>query len=162
MHSMALSRRSSGTIVIVASLGLLAALSVWSGDNRPGAQFSPLLDSASAGPSLLPAMPADVAREVMKIQQQLGGSIVQEAFSSFDLPDGPSTIIRATAEMPLPTSSRHTSASNTTRSQTGLLRDSAWELDRLAHQFEIVEMYDQADALRSMATKLREDARSPE
>lgn len=86
----------------------------------------------------LPVAPEDMAREILQLQQQLGGSVVEKRT---DLqgwrPEPPST---------------H-------GDQVLLLRETAFQLDEAAHRLELQDLYEQADALRNVATRLRHDAR---
>jgi hypothetical protein len=44
-------------------------------------------------------------------------------------------------------------------SPVAVLRETAWQLDQSAHRLETLDLYDQADALRETANRLRRDAR---
>jgi hypothetical protein len=86
-----------------------------------------------------PAASAEaVAREILEIQKQLGGSIV---------PD----LSRQQATPPR--------TSNSSETQIEHLRDTAWRLDCSAHRLECLDLYRHADALRELANRFRQDAR---
>lgn len=91
-----------------------------------------------------PAAPSDqVVRELVEIQQQLGGSIVKgSALESLVSSAPPSPPL---ADTPSPETT---------------LRAAAWQLDKSAHHLELVDLYDQADALREMAGEFRQEARN--
>jgi len=84
-----------------------------------------------------------VAREILEIQKELGGSIVPSL--SYQPPhpraDSPQRIMV------------------TTETRIDHLRDTAWRLDSASHRLECNDLYSQADALRALASRLRQDAR---
>ena len=86
-----------------------------------------------------------VAREILSIQNELGGSIVS-ALLSEEQP------VKPRVESPL----RESSSMATCVEH---LRDTAWQLDNSAHRLECQDLYRQADALRGLAASLRNDAR---
>ena len=86
------------------------------------------------------AVPSDqVVRDLVEIQQQLGGSIVE----------GTALETLAPATPPVSMSP----------SPVSTLREAAWQLDQSAYQLELVDLYDRADSLREMADELRQEAR---
>jgi hypothetical protein len=84
-----------------------------------------------------------VAREILEIQNDLGGSIVGDLSQESPL---------AAAEF----SEWHLPPPETPVDE---LRDTAWRLDASAHRLECLDLYGQADALRELANQLRQDAR---
>ncbi len=91
-----------------------------------------------------PAEPSDqIVRELVEIQQQLGGSIVKGSALESLVPPVPSSPPLAVTPSPVST-----------------LREAAWQLDKSAHHLELVDLYDQADALREMADQFRQEARN--
>ena len=87
---------------------------------------------------------AEVAREILEIQNQLGGSIVKASVmedSWFTLSPAPTPLASAPAPV-------------------AALREAAWQVVAAAHRLEIVDLYSQADALRELASQLRHDARN--
>jgi len=139
---------------------------------------------------LKPASAVDVAREVLRIQQQLGGSVVTDRpdLQGWNAPSPPAPVTsRQTGPAspqfpahlphqlpPQPTtqSSPPWSAypphkfrdSDLERSaisdhKVNELREAAWQLVSTAHGLEKLDLYDQADALRTVASQLRRDAR---
>jgi hypothetical protein len=93
-----------------------------------------------------PAPAEAVAREILEIQNELGGSIVSDLFQ-----ESPPAAAEAAQWCPAPPEAQ--------RDATWHLRDTAWRLDASAHQLECLDLYGQADALRELATRLRQDAR---
>ncbi|MCH8839168.1 MAG: hypothetical protein IH831_00540 [Planctomycetes bacterium] len=88
------------------------------------------------------ASAAEVAREILEIQNQLGGSIVKASVmedSWFTLTPAPTPLVSA---------------------PVAALREAAWQVVAAAHRLEIVDLYSQADALRELASQLRHDARN--
>lgn len=86
----------------------------------------------------------EVARELLEIQERLGGSIV---------PASPQELLHPPADSPRP-------LSDTAKTQVDQLRVTAWKLDSAAHRLECVDLYSQSDALRELASQLRHDARA--
>lgn len=82
-----------------------------------------------------------VARELHKLQQQMGGSIVAD--SEILKPEPPSQLSAPQQQVDL----------------VRVLRTAAWQLDRAANELERANLYRQADALRKQAQSLRLDAR---
>lgn len=126
----------------------------------------------------------DVAREVLRLQQQLGGSVVDARTRLKDIPSSSDRYV-PTPRDPVPPRMRH--APDTTlltwpeeqamvtdreslvaqgprrqlpHSKVGLLRETALLLDTRAHHLEELDLYEQADALREVAARLRRDART--
>ena len=90
----------------------------------------------------------DVAQEILKIQQELGGSVVKlpaevSGTSSSALVQGPA----ANAD------------SSGTKEPVLALRQAGLQLDLLAHRLELIDLYSQADAVRELAQRMRQDAR---
>ena len=126
----------------------------------------------------------EMAREILQLQQQLGGSIVDERLRGEplqmrSLPEAyvppprqlapPDVTLLADPAFAAPwpqhranhpaahqSAGRHSSPMH---SRVRQLRQVAWELDRAAHQLEELDLYEQADAIRAVATRLRRDAR---
>ena len=117
------------TVVVLMTLGLAAVTAA--------------VIAEQPAPLSAPDSAAEVAREILEIQQQLGGSIVP----------------------PLPSETERRSSGNSPRQATTIesrvdqLRDTAWQLDSCAHRLECNDLYRQADSLRGLAAQLREDAR---
>ncbi|MCH2114410.1 MAG: hypothetical protein MK171_05815 [Pirellulales bacterium] len=116
---------------------------------------------AATGAALNPAEPkplaptADhVAREIMQLQQQFGGSIVSNSPGLAALPARRPDQVAASATPVAPATApgRATTAVDS-------LRQASWQLDTSAHRLEQFDLYDQADALRQLAARLRQDAR---
>ena len=90
------------------------------------------------------ASAAEVAREILEIQNQLGGSIVKASVmedSWLTLTPSPTPLASAPAPV-------------------AALREAAWQVAAAAHRLELVDLYSQADALRELASQLRHDARN--
>jgi hypothetical protein len=91
----------------------------------------------------------DVAREVLRLQEELGGSITKD-FGELP-PQAPS--------QPVPPQ-YHPHRVQGQRSPVATLREVVWQLEQSAHLLELLDLYDQADALRNTANRLRLDARA--
>ncbi len=105
--------------------------------NRPAAIAS---DYKTAS-EFLPA--EEVAREVLRLQQQMGGSVVTDRPNLQGWNSPPSPVTPKTVPI----------------NKIDELREAAWQLDTTAHRLENLDLYDQADALRDLANRLRRDAR---
>jgi len=104
---------------------------------------------SSAEPEPTPQGAKDVAREILKLQEELGGSVVN--FPSADV------------EAPVPKQPklfpRQAHRQHDEQDPVAILRQSALELDLLAHRLELLDLYEQSDATRQLAQRLRVDAR---
>lgn len=118
----------------------------------------------------------EVARQVLELQEQMGGSIVRNRAqlrgmpqfqnsqpmqqpSHFNAP--PDTTLLADpldVRDPFPYSRREP-RDPSPPSRVVTLREAAWQLDTTAHRLENMDLYEQADALREVAGKMRRDAR---
>jgi len=117
--------------------------------------------TATVASDLQPPPAKEIAREVLQLQQQMGGSIVRNrtGLQGWNQSPGP-----VTSEKSSPGNSHSPlialkSTSPSPIHQVDALREAAWQLDRTAHHLEKLDLYDQADALRSVAGRLRRDAR---
>lgn len=91
-----------------------------------------------------PPVPEDVAREVLRLQEEMGGSVAAGFGNQWTPPPaGPP---------PMP-------YQPAVRSPVSALREVSWQLEQSAHLLESLDLYSQADALRETAAKLRHDAR---
>ena len=114
--------------------------------------FSALVSSGSrsaAEPETPQQDTQEVAREIMKIQQDLGGSIVELPSAELDNAQQP-------ASHPISTELDAAASSN---DSVTALREASLQLDLVAHRLELLDLYSQADATRELAQRLREDAR---
>lgn len=84
----------------------------------------------------------EVVQEIVKIQQQLGGSIVVG-------PDLEPLALESASSVS-PAAAPHVVTT---------LREVAWQLDNSAYQLEQVDLYQQADDLRGRARQFRSQAR---
>lgn len=95
-----------------------------------------------------PATPALMPPELRRIQKSLGGSAVEK----FPLLQSMDELRRPSISQPLPAQSRRPAIES--------MRDAAWHMDSWANRLEELELYNQADALRAHAQRLRLDARA--
>ncbi len=106
----------------------------------------------------------EMAREIFRLQQQLGGSIVPGAEPQ-PWPRAGDPLGKALITDQEVIRSRHThspSAADLPSHQlkkVETLREAAFDLERTAHELERLDLYEQADALRDVASRLRRDAR---
>jgi hypothetical protein len=128
-----------------AAIGLLALCSatVWAQNSPPFA--SEKVAAVATDESVTPT-PTEVAREVLRLQEEMGGSVA----AGFGAPH---EVVSVPPQQP-PQPWRPAP-----KSPVIALRETAWQLDQSAHMLESLDLYDQADALRETADKLRKDAR---
>ena len=119
----------------------------------PDNAITPLPPANPAEPAD-PAIPLEVAPELKRIQQDLGGPVINQF-----------PILRHRIDEPAPIAPQApraliaVSPAAACESCIAALRDAASELDESANRLERFELYRQADALRAQAQRLREDAR---
>jgi len=110
-----------------------------------------------------------VARELLEIQQRLGGSIVSDREVLQDIPPLPSVDQVEITDLPaavvqfgsaIPGRQGRANRIDPAVGTVNLLRDAAWQLDQSAEKLERSELYKQADALRNLAHQFRLDARA--
>ena len=110
------------------------------------AMFCVALVTGDQGES--PADMSEMAREIADIQEQLGGSIVAADFGM-----DPNSQDHSTG-----TSKKHP-APRLPSEEILALRKVAWQLDNASHRLESLDLYEQADALRTLSARLLGDAR---
>ena len=120
--------------------------------------------SSAVASDIAPVSVEDVAREVLQLQQQMGGSVVEDRpqLQGWGPNSGPVTPREAPARSaypPLGAAVSNRAAFPGHAIKVDELREAAWQLDTTAHRLEKLDLYDQADALRSVASRLRRDAR---
>lgn len=99
-----------------------------------------------------PASPSgEVVQEILKIQEQMGGSIVRDRPGLQGWGGEPTE--PAPKQQILPAEPKKPA------SPIAALRHAAWQLECSAHQLEQIELYERADEMRKLAGKLRLDAR---
>jgi hypothetical protein len=150
----AMSARVRRDFVLTVCLFVVSMATVW-------ADAEPVIDEAPVAAAIVTDQPAaelspeDVAREVLRLQEEMGGSIVTDLDTA---PDWSETqrpqLRRADWNQPRPSTRR-----NTTPTAVNILRETARQLEQSAHQLESLDLYPQADGLREMADSLRHDAR---
>ena len=128
---------------------------------------------AAVASDLEPASAEDVARKVLQLQEDMGGSVVKNRVDLQNLNHSPSPLpTRTVPTRPIPPSAAPRTAYPPQSSQTwypsgtspkpkkvAVLREAAWQLDSTAHRFELLDLYERADELRVVAARLRRDAR---
>jgi hypothetical protein len=115
-----------------------------------------------AGQTVFPPKQKEAARESLKIQQQLGGSLVHKYNLLQSIPDRQHLLVPSDHAPAQLAPGNHPSVNhpNSRSSPVELLRETASGLDRAANRLEESNLYPQADALREMAQKLRLEART--
>ena len=120
--------------------------------------------STAVASDLEPASVEEIARELLQLQQQMGGSVVdgRAQLQDWNAASGPVTPQDApawSAYPPLAPTVQSHAAFSSHSNKVHELREAAWQLDTTAHRLEKLDLYDQADALRGVASRLRRDAR---
>ncbi len=130
---------------ILLTLMLVCSATVWADEAE--IPFAAERVAAIATDSPPAPAPQDVAREVLRLQEEMGGSIVSDfaTQSGWNTPPNPSPV-------PQPWRGVH-------NSPVLALRETAWQLEQSAYLLESLDLYSQADALRETADKLRIDGR---
>jgi hypothetical protein len=138
-------RRHDFQVLVI--LLVLCSAQVWANEKLGSAATERVAAIATDGPPTTPPAPQDVAREVLRLQEEMGGSIVSDF-----RPEGVSHPQANPQPLPLPWRPAMTSP-------VLALRETAWQLEQSAHLLESLDLYSQADTLRETADKLRRDAR---
>lgn len=154
----------SSLLAICSGVSCLQAEEIPNVDRGPAPR-----DTALASDRPTPS-PAEIAREVLLIQQEMGGSVVTDRAGLLDW-DYARSPVTPTQQAPrwsthsprtpdAPSHYRNLSAEQISIShKVNELREAAWQLETTAYGLEKLDLYDQADALREVATRLRRDAR---
>ena len=120
------------------------------------------LSESPAGQAVASQEQNEAARESLKIQKQLGGTLVDKYNLLQSIPDQQHLLVpsdHAPAQL-APGDHPSVNYPNSRSSAVELLRKTASGLDRAANRLEDSNLYSQADALREMAQKLRLEART--
>lgn len=141
-----MSRRFRRDCLLTVCLSLFGIASVWADTTEPN---EPQVESAvvTDAPAASPLSSQDVAREVLRLQEEMGGSIVNN-WNTAPVQVEPTqrAIYQPQVELPAAPAIR-------------ILRESARQLEQSAHQLESLDLYQEADMLREMATRARDHAR---
>jgi hypothetical protein len=142
-----MSRRFRRDCFLTLCLSLASIATVWA-DSEVAVEQAPTAPAfATDLPVAPPLSSQDVAREVLRLQEEMGGSIVTDWNTAPTQVDPTQrAIYQPQVDLPNMPAIR-------------ILRESARQLEQSAHQLESLDLYSQADALREMAQKLRLDAR---
>lgn len=112
--------------------------------------------------------PEAVAREIITIQQQLGGPAVSPQWPHSGNPSSKALITdhpdfadpRTVSSTQSSYANFQSSRANPQAKKVETLREVAFRLDATAHELEKLDLYEQADSLRQVASRLRKDARA--
>ena len=121
---------------------------------------TPRRDPAAVASDLEPVPAEEIASEVLRLQQQMGGSVLRDRAELQGWDHAPRTPDTQEAP-PWPNSPSRVELIEARRPINKVieLREAAWQLDTTAHRLENLDLYEQADALRGVASRLRHDAR---
>jgi hypothetical protein len=133
--------------VVAFGLVILCSATVWA-EETPKIEPAKVAAIATDTSPVTPT-PADVAREVIKLQEELGGSITRHLSEPRQLQP----------PLPRPMAQSPHNWRPVAESPVVVLRETAWQLEQAAHRLELLDLYDQADAVRETAAILREEAR---
>lgn len=140
--------------VVAFGLFILGSATVWAAEPQ---QVEPQKVAALATDSPVTPTTAEVAREVVRLQEEMGGSIAAGIGTAAE-PNRPAPAPRRLPYVPV-ANPFSTTYEGMRPSPVQILREIAWQLEESANRLEVVDLYDQADALRSTAHNLRLDAR---
>ena len=142
---MSFNQQKSGLLTILLSLFVSGEIFVHALQADVFVDDSPIGTSgpAAVASDLGPVPAEEIAREVLRLQQQMGGSVVENRPSLQGWKDSPGPVALKASP----------------GNKVCELREAAWQLDITAHRLEKLDLYDQADALRDVADRLRRDAR---
>jgi hypothetical protein len=141
-----MSRRFRRDFFLTLCLSLASIATVWADTNEPA---EPPVESTVVTDDPRPpeVSPAEVAREVLRLQEEMGGSIVTDWNTAPTQVDPTQrAIYQPNIELPAAPAVQ-------------ILRESARQLEQSAHQLESLDLYQQADLLRDMAAKLIKESR---
>jgi hypothetical protein len=132
------------------------------GDSEGDANATAVASDRAATDAVV-ATAEQVARELLQLQQQQGGSVVTDRPALADWHESPVTAGTAPRWSPGYRPQSQVSPEQrdhpTLQRRVQRLRKTARQLDLEAHALEILELYDAADAVRAVATRLRHAAR---
>ena len=108
---------------------------------------------------------AEVARQVLELQQQLGGSIIDQSQTlakknQHTNKKSPQATREKSKSSKKPKSAARTNNPNARHKKVSALRNASWQLETSAHKLENLNLYHHADNLRKLAQRLRQDARN--
>jgi hypothetical protein len=142
-----MSHRFRRDCLLTVCLSLFGIASVWADTLDPA---EPQVESAVATDAPPPRTITDteVAREIVRLQEELGGSIT----TGFGVPATWNAPANVPSVQPQP-------IADASVSPVRALREVAWQLDQSAYWLESLDLYEQADSLRETAAILRGNAR---
>jgi hypothetical protein len=144
--------------VLTICLFIVSMATVWA-DAEPAVDESPVAAAVVTDQPSAELSPEDVAREVLRLQEEMGGSIVTDLDAAPGWNEPPRAQLRRTGwDQPRPSLPRGRQR-DMTPTAVNILRETARQLEQSAHQLESLDLYSQADAIREMADRLRHDAR---
>ncbi|MEM8945062.1 MAG: hypothetical protein AAGD11_07755 [Planctomycetota bacterium] len=129
------------------------------GNRTADAAAVPLQESAIASD----LTPRQLAQEIKMLQQQMGGSVVESTLPPHW--ENPSSTSQALITDQPPNGNwstypaPHRADFDHQRRHVDELREVAFHLDSMAHRLEKLDLYENADALRQVANRIRHDAR---
>ena len=142
-------RTSHFTLYFLVTLNLtvLCSANVLAGTDQESDAIHAVAAIATDVPNSAAPDPEIVAREVLRLQEEMGGSIVSDfqpepRWNALPTPPIGPQLWRPALNSPVLA-----------------LRETAWQLEQSAYLLESLDLYSQADALRETAGRLRRDAR---
>ena len=144
--------------VLTLCLFIVSMATVWA-DAEPAVDETPVAAAVVTDQPAAELSPKEVAREVLRLQEEMGGSIVTDLDTAPGWNEPPRAQLRRTGWDRPRTAPPLGGRRDTTPTAVNILRETARQLEQSAHQLESLDLYSQADALREMADRLRHDAR---
>ncbi len=140
--------------VLTVCLFVVSMATVWADAEQPSKE-SPVAAAVVTDQPAGELSPEEVAREVLRLQEEMGGSIVTDLDAAPGWNEPPRAQLRRTGwDQP-----RTTTRRGATPMAVNILRETARQLEQSAHQLESLDLYQQADSLREMANRVRGNAR---
>ena len=139
-------------------LFIVSMATVWA-DAEPAVEESPIAAAVVTDEPATEISPEEVAREVLRLQEEMGGSIVTDLDTAPGWSEPPRAQLRRTGWDRPRTAPPLSGWRDTTPTAVNVLRETARQLEQSAHQLESLDLYPHADSLREMADRLRHEAR---
>jgi hypothetical protein len=150
--------RARRDFVLTLCLFIVSMATVWA-DAEQSTDESPVAVAVVTDEPATEISPEEVAREVLRLQEEMGGSIVTDLDTAPGWNEPPRAQLRRTGWDRPRTAPPLGGWRDTTPTAVNILRETARQLEQSAHQLESLDLYPHADSLREMADRLRHEAR---
>jgi hypothetical protein len=151
--------RARRDFVLTVCLFVVSMATVWA-DAEPAVDETPVAAAVVTDQPAADLSPEEVVREVIRLQEEMGGSIVTDLDVELPQREPPRTPARRSDWQDRSRTPSRDRWRDPTPTAVNILRETARQLEQSAHQLESLDQYQQADAIREMADKLRHEARN--